>query len=44
MKNATPRSANARQRLIWGEWDVIGPPVIWLGEDSYEDVRRRLGG
>jgi hypothetical protein len=29
MKNAVASSANARQRLIWGDWDVIRPPVVW---------------
>ena len=34
MKYATASSANARQRLIFGDWDVIGPPVVWQGRDS----------
>src|SRR5919198_1100711 len=37
MKNATASSANARQRLIWGDWDAIGPPVVWHGQDNYEE-------
>src|SRR5205085_5396152 len=42
MKNAKASSANARQRLIWGDWDVIGPPVVWQGQDNYEE--RWVGG
>jgi hypothetical protein len=31
MKNATANSANALQRLIFGDVDVIGPPAVWSG-------------
>jgi hypothetical protein len=29
MKYVTASNANARQRLILGDVDVIGPPVVW---------------
>src|ERR671935_3018828 len=37
MKNPTASSANARQRLIWSDWDVIRPPVVWWEHDDYEE-------
>src|SRR6266508_5223534 len=36
MKNDTANSANARQRLIWGDWDVIRPPVVYVSRHYLE--------
>jgi hypothetical protein len=44
MKNATASSANARQRLIWGDRDVIRPPVVWVSRHCFETgAGKRLG-
>jgi hypothetical protein len=36
MKNDTANSANARQRLIFGDVEMIGPLAVGTGTEAWE--------